>query len=203
MTLFSHVQDVYIVAGGPSLRGFDFSRLNDVPVIAINRAYEVLPYARVLYWTDGKFFRDHKDALQLHAAPHKAAARDLLYGYGTYEGHPWVNTYELTGFTGLERKSRGLRHGNNSGHAAINLAYNLGARRIGLLGYDMYIDQDRDHWHDGYKTALKDRTLRDKMCPFFQDIARELEAEGVQVLNYSEHSRLRCWPRLPLGMVPL
>ena len=199
--MFSHVQTVYIVAGGPSLRGFDFRKLDDLPVIAINRAYEVLPKARALYWTDGTFFREHKSNLHVHAAPVKAAARDMLYGYGRYENYPWVKPYELTGFRGLERKLGGLRHGNNSGHAALNLAHQLGARRIVLLGYDMYIDPDRDHWHDGYKIPMKDRTLRDKMCPFFLEIARELADEGVEVLNASEFSRIRCWPRLPLDKV--
>lgn len=199
--MFSHVQTVYIVAGGPSLRGFDFRKLDDLPVIAINRAYEVLPKARVLYWTDGKFFRDHWLALRNHLAPLKVAARDFLYGYGRYENYSFVRPYEMTGFTGLERKPGGLRHGNNSGHAALNLAYQLGARRIVLLGYDMYIDPDRDHWHDGYKLPMKERTLRDKMCPYFTQIARELDEEGVEVLNASEFSRLKCWPRLPLDKV--
>ena len=64
-----------IVAGGPSLAGFDWRRLDGERVIAINRACEVLPHADVLWWSDAGFARRHGRALADHPAPVKATGR--------------------------------------------------------------------------------------------------------------------------------
>ena len=66
---------VYIVGGGPSLKDFDWSLLNDKRVIAINRAYEKLPRAQVVFWMDDLFFKEHWQGLCLHRPRRRTGRR--------------------------------------------------------------------------------------------------------------------------------
>ena len=177
----------YIVGGGPSLRGFDWDRLRDRHVIAVNRAYEVLSKADVVYFTDPRFWERHQTNLLDHVGRLVTGASKKRVD------HPRVENWRLTGLCGLDRTPGCLRHGNNSGHAALNLAYHLGAKRIYLLGFDMAYGDGVSHWHGGHPHLHRERVF-DKMLPFFEDIAAELEAEGIRVWNANPASRLRAFP---------
>ena len=48
-----------------------------------------------------------------------------------------------------------LSWGGNSGHAAIDLAYNRGATRIILLGYDMQGKDFEAHWHGKHSEKVR------------------------------------------------
>ena len=106
----------------------------------------------------------------------------------------------LTGGTGLEADSGGLRHGSNGGYQAINLAYHFGVKRIVLLGYDMTAN-GATHWHKGHPTTKIDeyrRTLEFAMLPKFPPIVEPLKAAGVEVINATPGSALKCWPFRPI-----
>ena len=81
-------------------------------------------------------------------------------------------------------------------HAALNLAYHMGARNVCLLGLDMRIAPDgRTHWHDGHPVGrMRADTLRDKMLPYFDALAEALAEQGMRVVNASPGSAVRCWP---------
>lgn len=186
-------QPCIIVAGGPSLWGFDFGRLAGLNVIAINRAYEVVPGAQVLWWSDCTFFLRHRKALEAHRAPYKASAR---YDYPDSVQAPWVNFYRFTGHLGFDHDPANLRHGNNSAYAAMHLAVHLGAAAQILLGVDMAAPAGkRTHFHDGHGHPLPDETLKQVMLPHFASLAPPLVQMGITVLNASPDSALRVWPR--------
>ena len=46
---------VYIIGGGPSLKNFKWSELNNKKTIAINKSLLSYPNADAVYWTDGRF----------------------------------------------------------------------------------------------------------------------------------------------------
>jgi hypothetical protein len=192
---FSHAQTVYIIAGGPSLVGFDWKWFANKATIGINRAHEVLPDARALWWTDYRFWDLHSEAILRHRAPLLAAAFDKFRR--TYPER--VTRYRLTGMKGLDLNPGCIRHGNNGGHAALNLAVQLGARRIILVGYDFYRsvidDKIVDHWHDSHPWGqMKEVTLVKQMLPNFaglNEITREL---GIEVHNANRLSRLKEFP---------
>lgn len=186
-------QPCIIVAGGPSLSGFDFGLLIGRNVIAINRAYEVLPGAQVLWWTDSAFFVRHQAALEAHPAPFKASAR---YDYPADLQPAWVHFYRFTGHLGFDFDPGCLRHGNNSAYAAMHLAAHLGASALILLGVDMGVAQKGPtHFHGGHGLMLQDKTLKEVMLPHFKSLAPPLVQMGIQVLNASPDSALRVWPR--------
>jgi len=48
----------FIIGGGPSLKGFDFESLRGKGrVIAINRAYEHVPFADVHFFMDNRYYK--------------------------------------------------------------------------------------------------------------------------------------------------
>lgn len=180
-----------IVASGPSLAAFPWRRLDGLPVLAVNRAYEAVPGAVALYWSDWRFMRWHEDALRRHAAPFKAmiSRRDL-------RAPSWTSGLEPSGTDGYEPEHGKVRTGNSSGYAAVNLAVHLGAtERIALLGFDYRFEDGRAHWHDDHPVITRERVFTEKMAPFFPSLASELAKIGVAVLNGSLNSRIECWPR--------
>lgn len=187
---------VCIVAGGPSLAGFRWGDLTLANVIAINRAYEVLPFAKMLWWGDASFFRQHKTGLWSHGCYYKATFK---HGYGQDEIPEWVTTYRVSGREGFDPDPACMRTGNNSTYAAMHLCAHLGAKRIVLFGVDMKWSGDRTHWHDGYGTAPIPGMLEDKMRPLFAGLVQPLAERGIEVINASPDSALDLWPRCSLS----
>ena len=181
---------IYIVGGGPSLKGFDFNRLQSKTVIAVNKAFFHLPFAQVLYWSDTRFYEWYGKEVDLfkgikvtcRSQPRKADIINLIN----------------TGKTGLETMAYGLRDGGNSGYAAINLAYHLGAKRIVLMGFDMQTNGKETHWHEGYSSTANTDTMARLMVPNFDTLVEPLEKRKVKVYNASQLSVLTCFPKISL-----
>ncbi len=177
---------IFIIGGGPSLLNFDFSVLKDKFVIAINKAFLTYPNADVLYWTDSRFYKwfetdiNKFKGLKITNKP-RPAVNDII-------------NLRDTGRDGLELKPDGIRHGNNSGYAAINVAIHLGAKNIILLGYDMESKGNKTHFHDGYQIKHNPRIYENNMMPHFNTLIKPLEEKGVKVWNINKDSKLRCFP---------
>lgn len=197
-----HEQTVFIVAGGPSLRGFDFGRLAGRRTVAINLAFRDLRAADVLWWTDAYFWHMHSAALLAHGATWKATG-DVQYDRGVPPAP--VEKYRFTGMTGFDADIRCLRHGNNSGYAAMHLAVHLGASRLVLLGFDMrhgacgLTHYHGGHLQDGKPLLHQESDLQDLMMPNFQTLAGPLRDRGVSVFNASPDSALTVWPRCTIN----
>ena len=187
-------QAVAIVAGGPSLRGFDWTRLVGARCIAINRAYEVVPCAEVLWWSDARFWRHHREGIEAHPAAWKATCH---LNYAPADNLPeWVTQYRMTETAGFDPDVRCLRSGNNSAYASMHLAAHLGARRLVLLGVDMrHGPAGETHFHDGHGLPHLQDTLTNYMVPYFGTLAAPLAERGIEVINGSEQSALTVWPR--------
>lgn len=184
----------FLVAGGPSLKGFDGNILNGYHTIAINRAFELIPFAEITYFTDFRFWEWYRDKILsipgriITSCPHVNHAR--------------IEYYKLTGKAGLEENSGKLKSGNNSGYAAINLAYHMGAKNIVLLGYDMRFSKEGDcHWHDPYKVMNEEKTFTEKMLPYFDSLVIPLEDKGIKVLNTSLLSAIECFEKKELSKI--
>jgi uncharacterized Rossmann fold enzyme len=94
--------------------------------------------------------------------------------------------------------SYGLRDGGNSGYAAINLAYHLGAKRIVLLGFDMQTNGKETHWHEGYPSTADTETMARLMVPNFDTLIDPLEKRKVKVYNASQISKLESFPKISI-----
>lgn len=181
---------IYIAGGGPSLKDFDWNLLDGKTVIAVNRAYEVLPNAQYIYFSDLRFWQWHRRALVNHSG------EKITGNYRVTDNA--VKKYNFTGSQGLEKKAPGLKTGNNSGYAAINLAYHLGAKVIILLGFDMCRSTHGEyHWHGGYPVKNRDASFS-KMLRYFETIAQPLQDEGIEVLNACPTSNIKCFAKVAI-----
>jgi len=195
-------ETIYLIGGGPSLRDFNFNLLKGSKTIAINKAILFYPNADVLFWTDTRFYNWHKNevdnykGLKFTLRPSSQYTEDINL---LKKGKPH----------GLELDDQTLAHGNNSGYAAINLAFHLGARRIILLGFDMGNHMENNklitHFHDGYPSkAAPDHVYKDKFSPGFSELKSELndfsnlKGLGITVLNASPYSKLNVFPKITI-----
>lgn len=190
-------ETIYIVGGGPSLKDFDFSLLKDKITIAVNKSLKYVPNPNALYWSDTRlynWFHEEIDAINCIKVTNKPFPANA----------PGVINLLNTGKHGLEKDPRCIRDGGNSGYAAINLAYHLGAKKIVLLGFDMNVDNSLTHYHGGYEQLSRipdDSLYKRLMLPSFGTIADELEQMKVKVFNASPTSAIECFPKISLDQI--
>jgi hypothetical protein len=182
----------YIIGGGPSLAGFDWGRLAGRKTIAINKAFLSYPDADILYWTDSRFYSWHKSEIDAFGGE-----RYTLRWNQEHKGD--IKLLNKGMRFGLETRRDTLAHGNNSGYAAVNLAYHLGVKRIVLLGYDMGNLGGKSHFHEGYPTRpTPDDVYEKQFIPGFKMLADLLKQQGVEVWNACMSSKLTVFPKISL-----
>lgn len=192
--LIAQLQDatVFIIGGGASLRGFDYSKLAGQKVIGINQACVYVPNLTAMYWADEDWAARNYDTLSADPCKLRFCGRMhvadtvLLNGIKTLcDATPLV----ITGSTGL---SANINHvcGNNSGSHAINLCINAGAKRIVLLGFDM----KPKHWHSDYTLAY-DQSVYDGFLESINSIAAVKPAD-VEIINCSMDSTIEVFPKV-------
>lgn len=199
----------FVVASGPSLKGFDFGRLEKEKTIGVNEEY--IWHPTIALCQDPRIFQD--------GAPGRPAFHDNQSWYGgphipvVFQGHPdapdWSGPESACIIRGAHSKeapfrwpetlSEGLYYGANAGMAAISLADLLGADPIYLLGFDARADAAEAHHHDSYpKDWLMDQESREivygRWIKEFRKIASMVRA---RVINLNPDSGIRAFPRVP------
>lgn len=185
----------FIIGGGPSLRGFNFAQLKGEKIIVINRAFEVCPFADIMFSMDNRFY-NWLIRGQLPGSLEKFMAFKGLkvwlevsnnnYHHGIY----YVVGLPTDGFP--HSLKAGIYHGNHSGYGALQLALVLGADPIYLLGYDMKHQGKQTHFHSGYPSRQGEHTLQsfklglDRMAPL-------IRKAGRKVINLNPYSALKCF----------
>ena len=180
---------IVCIGGGPSLTADDVDYCRHrAPVVAINDAYRLAPWADVLYAADYQWWKWHKDAV-CDFAGEKYTLQPQSTQYD-----PSVVVLQNTGEHGLDPDPGCLRTGRNSGVQAINVAIHLGAVRVLLLGYDMSrAVGGPTHWFGNHPNGV--------VSPYATFIERfnalpvALAALGVTVINCSRATALTCFPR--------
>lgn len=200
-------ETIFVLAGGPSLRGFDSSPLAGRRVIAINNSWELKPDCDVLHFCDRRWWDPN----------------GLGHGERVKAGFTgrWITTVaalvhdpavkrlrQSMRESGVSEDPSALVHGGHGGYQAIGLAFLFGAKRIVLLGYDMRslpleeaIPGDGTHWHHGHSGQRRDHfehRLRTCFLPSMRRLVEPLARAGVEVLNATPDSALDCWPRVRL-----
>lgn len=201
---------IVCIGGGPSLTPAQVERCRGrARVIAVNNAYQLAPWADVLYFCDDKWWAQYGHGARL--GDWKGLIVRLEGGRHDF-GDPRIKVLKNYGKTGFNDRTReglcqlrdGLFHGKNSGYQAIGLAAHLGAKRIVLLGYDMQAslegNQLRTHWHPDHLGGTAERVF-DSMLPNFECLVAPLKRRGIEVVNCTPGSKLRCFPLRPLEEV--
>lgn len=178
-------ETIYVIGGGPSLKGFDWDRLRGKRIIATNNSAFRVPWADVMYWADARWYQWNKERLSefrgKYMITRKRPTPDLGHDIKLIEHH----------FVGLSHDPR-MVAGWCSGSNAINLAYLFGAARIVLLGFDM----TGANFHDEHQLPSQEDFYKAKFIPAINLMALKLAQAGVEVLNATPNSQLECFPMI-------
>lgn len=192
----------FVVGGGPSLSGFNWSRLDGERVIAVNRAYEVLPRAIVCSMDLG-FWKEHGARVEKRMPPwiragdgrpearfpavHVRVGDEKLPAHGPSHVFPCCADLtqpnpHLSAAWGTSLRS-GIGCGGNSGFAAVNLADVLGAATVYLLGFDMRgsVAGGQAWFHGGYKQPQQKSDVYDRMIAAFEAVKDDIRADVVNL----------------------
>jgi len=184
----------FIIGGGESLIGFDFSRLAGKLTIGLNAAWKTSPTVSLVL--------DVRLMDLLHETP----------DYRTFNGAKlWLKTEPCRKYTVLELEEagvgilpaanlwttsleRGLLRLSNAGPAALNLAAILGASEINLLGFDLKTSGKKvRRWHDDYPPQWA--TAAVVLERFRKEIEGVAQYLDVPVYNLSPDSALTKFPK--------
>lgn len=136
----------FVIGGGPSLKGFDFDSLRGYPVITCNKSWRSAPWAALNVTIDADFIVAARNDSEWKAQQ----ALRVAICKRSWEGHRedgglW-RVDDLGDSAWSDDIAVGVGTGWNTGYAAANIAWALGARPVYLLG----IDGGTDHYHEGY-----------------------------------------------------
>lgn len=186
-----------IVASGPSTKTADYPALQGLArVIAIKDNVDLCPFADVVYGCDIAWWRNRLGlpkfaGLKVAYEPHiRTHYKDIRLVTLAKVGKQFVDhlVSEPLGEVGC---------GGNSGFQAFNLAVQFGARRILLLGFDMNEKHPKLHWYgrnEGPGQYNPDATNFRRWRAAFVDAQPELSRLGIEVVNCSPISALKCFP---------
>lgn len=174
------------VGGGPSLHQSEVERCRDFYVIAINNAVRLAPWADMCLGGDRKWW-DWNHGLPDFRGRKVTASRQA---HCKYEDVEFLEPVDVEGF---ESEWGKVSTGGNSGYVAIQIAVQLGFRQIVLLGYDFQPSSTgQHHWHEPHPSNAHPNY--DLCLRRFDGMIRPLIKLGVEVINCSSRSALRCFP---------
>jgi hypothetical protein len=186
-------ETVVVIASGPSLTQTDVDACRGHRVIAVKDAVRLAPWADALYFAGvgvGSWWKTYAELIRGFAGlkftlePKAEALAPVLRN---------------TGMLGIETDPTGLRHGRNSGYQSIGLAVHFGARRIVLLGFDMQRDATRRSHFFGEHAYDTVPSQYEMFTRCFESMIAPLAALGVEVLNATRQTALRCFPCVELA----
>lgn len=192
----------FVIGGGPSIldltsNGFDFNKLKDKITIGTNKAYKLLTPTYLL-WMDNYFWRNFKDEIKkvdcIKFCPDHIVKKEKITDKNIYavrrdsgQGCDIRNLPEtLTGKVSFW---------NNSGVAALRLAYIMGCRPIYLVGIDL-LKKDlkgRERFHNDYEKTRNGKVGVSRYQQFlksFEVTVRSIRNKRVRVYSCSPISPL-------------
>jgi len=186
--LASHFRrrSVYIIGGGPSLAGFDFTRLKDKVTIGCNRAALDAP-AKILFSVDPNFQNAFEKDINAFPGIVRLACRKL----DDFDRFPVCDRKFLWDKSSCDLSEHpDIIGGKNAAFCAINLALHEGFKIIHLLGVDL---NTSGHWHGGYGHTQSVGIMR-QWAVDFDNAAPVLARHDVKLFNYSPYGAVKAYP---------
>lgn len=175
---------VHVVGSGPSLTGFDYSRLRGKVIIPINHAYKQVPQFDIKVAIDGNFFtREDKEAINAGLSLCPAhACRD-----------PRVINFRMASHFSLEPGP--VYAYGSSGLAAVTVALQGGAEKVVLWGLDYCYDNGRHHATQGLYNHSQGEG-REHI--YGAQVSKFAVFPADKILNASPISRLECFQKVSI-----
>lgn len=210
-------REAFVIGGGSSLKGFDFSLLENELTVGVNDAYQFGPeICNICIFGDQLWLMGDKGKHPFDG--HFEGVKGYVEDGGfvvTNDTHletsavPWIHWMRRRG-RGLHRTALGWNQ--NTGASAINLALILGATTVYLLGFDRFIGGDDMNWHpnllDGLESSriqVKPGIARTRIEERFakmniaeERLNRDLSSKfpEAKVVNLTDGSKMNTWPKV-------
>lgn len=172
------------------------TQLHSKHVLGVNVAYQLGS------WVDFCFFGDEGFGMK------------HLHGFCNYKGkvltirdkfaQPCYKHYRIT-YIAKSNRTNGIDAkkvcwNGNSGMAAVNVAYLLGATRIVLVGFDMNVDKDYQHYHQQYRKEKRAKNLPFKQHLSCMDAVKaDADKLGVEIINSNPDSAITQFEKQPFS----
>jgi hypothetical protein len=182
------------MASGPSLNLGDCSTLDRIcdKTMVVNSSYKMWPCATYLYTNDPDWLCDQAEIPE---------QMQVYCGYwGSWPLPERVNNQykAIKTVRGLCTEKDRLSWGGNSGYAAINLAYHLGAKKVILIGYDQKGDDYTAHWHEPHADHIKKKFNFPMWHERYNELAIDAEQHGLRIINATRDTALTCFEEIDL-----
>lgn len=183
---------MFILGGGPSLRGFDPELIRGKgKIIAINDAgLHLCPWADVLFFSDSRWYDWNKENMHLFKG------KEIMSKGRAYLKPKHVKTIKWDSRYPIHPHPARVG-GWCSGGTSLDLAVKRGAKSIILLGFDMNDDGELN-WHNNHKLPPAPNRKADKFIPSMKRQAPAIAKRGVRVLNATPGSKLPWFPIVTL-----
>lgn len=185
-------ETVLVLGAGMSAKHVaDTIKPGAVRVIAINRSYELVPWAEVLYAADSGFWSHYRAARAFKGWRFCADEHIRYIDSGIHPVTILRDRRTGTRLTQMVREPIGtVGDGGNSGFQAVNLAVQFGASRILLC-----LDYCGAHWHPDHPRVLRNPEAK-QFAQWVKDLDKQAEtlaSWGIEVLNVAPHSILKAY----------
>ena len=137
----------FIVGGGSSLKGFDFSKLDNDFTIAVNHSVIYYPKADACIFLDANFLDKNNNEARTFLKSYKGM---IFCSFRTHYHKDNLNAipFYVNNDRVQAKFNRGLWGARLTGMVAISLAIAMGADPIYLLGYDLNRNAANLHFYD-------------------------------------------------------
>lgn len=184
-------RSVVVAATGPSLTASDLQgvRAAGLPLVVVNDAHRLAPWADVLYACDAAWWDVHRGAPGFEGerwSSHDLEQNDKLATAARWQ----LRLVAGVDADGLSRDPSRIHYGGNSGLQAINLATLWGATRVLLLGFD----GGAGHFFGDHPPGLRNAPA----SRFRTAFALAARSAPVPIINCTPTTALACFPRMRL-----
>jgi len=200
--------EIFVVGGGPSLKGFDFGLLKGRQTIVVNKSIFDVADPSFFITTDFTFLRKIDHNVFSNKRISKVFIACLNFSYMVENVGRIVDTrsnlvYQLNDFDviiksykcdGIGYTFNDFRNGRNSGYCALQLAVLLGYKRIYLMGIDLCTvgakQSVKTHYHNGY--GEDQRSFSKKLVEYrryfeigLKQITQDTDIEVISLSQFS------------------
>ena len=172
------------IASGPSLTVEDCltAKASGHPVIVTNTTFQLYPWADLLFAFDAKWWALYHEEVEAVFKGRKLSYSRAVRHLGVESTHAseWFHNF------------------GNSGACAIGIAMASGASKIVLIGYDCQATDGKTHWHGDHVAGLSNAISIKRWPAQFQNVATAAKNHGVQIINASRATGLKCFERQSL-----
>lgn len=182
-----------IVASGPSASSVDLRQsIGKTRFVVVNNSWQLAPWADYLFAADYKWWHTYKGCPRFKGWKVTTDRRAA-------ETREWnlLRLVTLLADDRMQTTGTVVGWGGNSGFQALNMVVLFRCTRIILVGFDATTRHGL-HWHSAY-ASVSDNPTESKTVRWQRSIdgaAKPLNDIGVRVINCSNVSRLKRYPKM-------